>query len=85
MEDLVRVTRVLVYEGTRKQVEEQVARSLGNGTRRFGPGATITTQTIGSFPTVIASAEALEASRADGFLAGKKEGLAEGLGLVEGV
>lgn len=80
MDDIIRITRVLVYEGPRREVEAQVARSLPNGTktgwgRLSGDDSdvTITAQTIGNFPTVISFGEA----QAQAFEYGRRSGVAE--------
>lgn len=52
-QDRVRVQRMLTYEGPRRVVEEQLARSL-QGRKDFGNGATITAVTLDVVPERVA-------------------------------
>lgn len=51
--EIVRVLRVYVFEGERKKVDEQIARSLGDGTRIVGNGMKIHVATVGSIPEIV--------------------------------
>jgi hypothetical protein len=41
-----RVARLLIYEGTEDQLQEQLGRSMNEGTRQGSPGVTITCITL---------------------------------------
>lgn len=56
-EDIVRVIRIVVYEGPRKRVEETVAESV-HGTKYVGKGLKITATTVGEFAEIIDRAQA---------------------------
>ena len=58
MSDTVRILRILEYVGEREWAEKQVANSL-HGTKTL-PKGRITAVTLGSFPEILGSAEALE-------------------------
>lgn len=74
MDDFIRVTRVLTYEGPRGEVEEQLSKSMGDGVQRRGArNVLITATTIGNFPQVITSGTALEEAREEG----RRQGLQE--------
>ena len=51
-EDIVRVLRILEYEGPRSSVEETIARSI-HGEKVGGKGLTIRAATLGTYPEII--------------------------------
>lgn len=54
IEDRVRVTRVYVFEGPRKAMEDQIRRSLKDGTHQHGNNPVIMhVATIGNFPEIL--------------------------------
>lgn len=52
MSDHIRILRVIEYRGPRKQVEDQVARSL-HGERRLTNGVIIAAATVGTYPEIL--------------------------------
>lgn len=52
-EDIVRVIRIIQYEGPRSKVEKQVANSLHGGPKDWGSGVKITVATIGEWPEIL--------------------------------
>jgi hypothetical protein len=50
--DIVRVYRLIIYEGERDRVEKQLTRSM-HGTRDNGNGVVITVTTLKEFPEII--------------------------------
>jgi hypothetical protein len=46
----MKVTRVIVYEGTEEDLRRQLGQSLPDGKRNIGSGFSITVATIGGFP-----------------------------------
>lgn len=73
MDDFIRVTRVLTYEGPRGEVEEQLSRSMGDGHQRRSGKLVISATTIGNFPQVITSGAILEKAMEEG----RRQGLQE--------
>ena len=56
-EDIIRVIRLIQYEGPRSKVEKQVANSMHGGPKDWGNGVKITVTTLGDWPEIIARAE----------------------------
>jgi len=50
--DIIRVQRLIIYEGPRHLVEKQIEKSV-HGTREFGNGTKVFAVTLASFPEVI--------------------------------
>ena len=55
-EDVVRVLRLIEYEGPRSKVEKQLINSMKSGTHQHGNGVTIRIATLGDFPTILDAA-----------------------------
>ncbi len=52
-EDIIRVIRIIQYEGPRSKVEKQVANSLHGGPKDYGNGVKIIAVTLGEWPDII--------------------------------
>jgi hypothetical protein len=57
-EDIIRVIRLIQYEGPRSKVEKQVSNSMHGGPKDYGNGVKITITTLGDWPEIIERAEA---------------------------
>lgn len=57
MDDIIRVLKIIEYVGPRSVVESQLSRSLGDGTKVFGPNNSMTIRiaTVGSYPEILAA------------------------------
>lgn len=55
--DIVRVLRVIEYEGPRDKIEAQIARSMCDGTHHKPIDCTIKVATVGTFPAILNQAE----------------------------